>query len=132
MSNTPSSASSPGAAAPDLLRDFSADRRLLMLAAMALVVGTAGAGAAWVLLRLIDMATNLAYFGRFSTAPVSIAGNTLGPWAVLVPVAGCLIIGLVARRDLLRVRARVIHQEREREALLRPRAGRTTAPNRAG
>jgi CIC family chloride channel protein len=42
------------------------------------------------------------------------------------------VIGLVARRDLLLVRARVIHQEREREALLRPRAGRTTAPNRAG
>ena len=44
---------SPGSHGPfiDRLRDFSADRRLLLLVAMALVVGTAGAAAAWVLLR---------------------------------------------------------------------------------
>lgn len=79
------------------LRDFSSDRRLLMLAAMAVVVGTAGAGAAWVLSRLIYLVTNLAYFGRFSAAATSIAGNSLGAWAALVPVAGCLLIGLMAR-----------------------------------
>ncbi|MGH8304420.1 MAG: chloride channel protein, partial [Steroidobacteraceae bacterium] len=79
------------------LRDFSSDRRLLSLAAMAIVVGTGGAGAAWALSRLINVVTHLAYFGRFSAAPVSIADHTLGPWAVLVPIAGCLIIGLMAR-----------------------------------
>jgi chloride channel protein, CIC family len=79
------------------LRDFSSDRRLLMIAAMAVVVGTAGAGAAWALSRLIYFVTNLAYFGRFSAAATSIAGNSLGYWAALVPVAGCLLIGLMAR-----------------------------------
>jgi chloride channel protein, CIC family len=79
------------------LRDFSSDRRLLMIAAMAIVVGTAGAGAAWALTRLIYLVTNLAYFGRLSAAPTSIAGNSLGLWAALVPVAGCLLIGLMAR-----------------------------------
>jgi hypothetical protein len=64
----------------DTLRDFSADRRLLILAAMALVVGSAGACAAWTLTRLIALATNLAYYGRWSAAPVSIAGNHLGLW----------------------------------------------------
>lgn len=39
------------------LGDFTADRRLLMLAAMALVVGGGGAGAAWLLIRLITLAT---------------------------------------------------------------------------
>jgi chloride channel protein, CIC family len=31
------------------LRDFTADRRVLILAALAVVVGSAGAGAAWAL-----------------------------------------------------------------------------------
>ena len=79
------------------LRDFSSDARLLMIAAMAVVVGTAGAGAAWALSRLIYFVTNLAYFGRLSDAATSIAGNSLGYWAALVPVAGCLVIGLMAR-----------------------------------
>ncbi len=86
----------PHATTPEL-RDFSSDRRLLVLAAMAVVVGSGGAAAAWALSRLINLVTNLAYFGRWSDAAVSIAGNTLGWWAVLLPVGGCLVIGLMAR-----------------------------------
>ena len=41
----------------DTLRDFSTDRRLLILAVMALAIGSAGAGAAWALTRLIDTYT---------------------------------------------------------------------------
>jgi H+/Cl- antiporter ClcA len=79
------------------LRDFTADRRVLILAALALVAGTGGAGAAWVLSRLINFVTNLAWFGAWSTAPVNIADNTLGLFSVLIPIAGCLVIGLMAR-----------------------------------
>jgi chloride channel protein, CIC family len=81
----------------DGLRDFSADHRLITLAAMALVVGTGGAVAAWALLHLINLVTNIAYFGKFSYATASIAANTLGADGVLIPIAGCLIIGLMAR-----------------------------------
>src|ERR1700754_111204 len=97
----------------DTLRDFSADRRLLILAAMALVVGSAGAGAAWALTRLIALATNLAYYGRWSADPVSIAGNSLGLWPVLVPVAGCLIIGLMARYGSEKIRGHGIPEALE-------------------
>ena len=51
---------STGVSARDTLRDFSTDRRILLLVAMALVVGTAGAVAAWALLHLIYFATNIA------------------------------------------------------------------------
>jgi H+/Cl- antiporter ClcA/CBS domain-containing protein len=71
---------------------------------MALIVGTAGAGAAWMLLHLINFVTNLAYFGKFSTVPVSIADNTLGLASVLVPISGCLIIGLMARYGSEKIR----------------------------
>jgi len=97
----------------ETLRDFSADRRLLILAAMALIVGSAGAGAAWALTRLIALATNLAYYGRLSAAPVSITGNALGWWAVLVPVAGCVVIGLMARYGSEKIRGHGIPEAME-------------------
>ena len=90
--------------AHDRLRDFTADRRVLILAALAVVAGTTGAGAAWILARLINLVTNLAYFGKLSVAPVIIADNTLGLVAILVPIAGCLIIGLMARYGSEKIR----------------------------
>ncbi len=88
----------------DKLRDFTADHRVLILAAMAVVVGSAGAGAAWALSRLINLVTNLAYFGVFSGAPVTIAGNHLGAASILIPVIGCLIVGLMARYGSEKIR----------------------------
>ncbi len=79
------------------LGDFSADWRLLLLAGMALLVGAGGTGAAWILVKLIALATNLAWFGDFSFAAVSPANATPGVWTVLTPALGGLIIGLMAR-----------------------------------
>ena len=79
------------------LGDHSADLRMLMLAAAALVVGTGGALGAWVLLRLIAVATNLFWFARLSAAPVDIAHAHVGPMVVAIPVIGSVIVGLMAR-----------------------------------
>jgi chloride channel protein, CIC family len=97
----------------DRLRDFSADRRLLLLAALAPIVGTAGAAAAAVLLCLINLATNLAYYGRIDPGPASIIGNHLGWYAALVPMAGCLIVGLMARFGSERIRGHGIPEAME-------------------
>jgi len=97
----------------DGLRDFSADRRLLLLAAMAPVVGTAGAVAAWVLLHLIYFVTSLAYYGHASAAPVGIVGHHLGLYAILIPVAGCLVIGLMARFGSEKIRGHGIPEAME-------------------
>lgn len=64
---------------------------------MALVTGSLGAASAWALLKLIALFTNLAYLHRFSTAPYRLAQASLGPLSVLVPVAGGLLVGLMAR-----------------------------------
>ena len=79
------------------LGDFSADPRVLILVAMAIVVGAGGAGSAWLLIKLIALATNLSWFGRFSFVTVSPANAMLGPWTVAVPALGGLAIGLMAR-----------------------------------
>jgi len=70
---------------------------MLLLALMALVVGTGGALGAWLLLKLIAIATNLFWFGRLSSAPVSIIDARLGIGTLFIPVLGSLIVGLMAR-----------------------------------
>jgi chloride channel protein, CIC family len=95
------------------LRDFSADRRVLVLCAMAVVVGTGGAVAAWGLLHLIELVTNLAYFGRLSGTYVTPIGSPLGPAAALVPVIGCLVVGFMARYGSERIRGHGIPEALE-------------------
>ena len=70
---------------------------MLVLAAMALVVGTGGAAAAWLLVHLIAIVTNLAWYGRLSAGPAQIADAGAGLLTVAIPVIGSLIIGLMAR-----------------------------------
>lgn len=79
------------------LADFRADRRLLMLVAKAVVIGVAGTLAAWMLLALIALVTNLVWFGKLDAAAVSLAQATPSLWMVCVPVLGGLVIGLMAR-----------------------------------
>ena len=79
----------------DTLRDFTADRSLLILTAMSLVTGTMGAASAWVLLKLIALVTNLAYFQRWSF--VFQTPTHLPTWSIAVPVVGSIIVGLIAR-----------------------------------
>jgi H+/Cl- antiporter ClcA len=77
---------------------------VLVLSAMALLIGTMGAGSAWVLLKLIYLFTNLAYFQRMSAAPIHFAGMHLAPWTIAIPVVGSLIVGLMARYGSEKIR----------------------------
>lgn len=65
----------PGQRGRRQLADFRADPRLLLLAAMALVIGTGGAFAALVLVKLIALVTNLVWFGALDTVtrPMALA-----------------------------------------------------------
>jgi H+/Cl- antiporter ClcA len=91
------SKTSTGQTAAPSLGDFTTDRRVLLLIAMALVVGAGGAAAAWLLLRLIGLFTNVIWFGRFSTETASLAGLSPSWWVVAAPAIGGLVIGLMAR-----------------------------------
>lgn len=86
------------------LGDFTTTIRVLLLAVIALGIGALSAFVALALLRLIGLFTNLFYYGRWSTDLVSPAGNSLGIFAVLIPVIGGLIIGLMARYGSERIR----------------------------
>lgn len=80
------------------LGDFTVTPRVALIAALALPIGAVASVAAWGLLRLIGLITNLIFFQRVSTDLVSPGGHH-GPWwlILLAPVAGGLIVGLMAR-----------------------------------
>src|SRR6266480_4469358 len=86
------------------LGDFSTTLRVLPISALAMGIGALCAFVALALLRLIGLFTNLFYFGRWNTAMISPAGNHLGGYSVLVPIAGALIIGVMARYGSERIR----------------------------
>ena len=88
----------------DHLGDFTTTARVVPIAALAVVIGIVAAFVAAALLSLIGFFTNIFFFQRFSTALVTPSGHHLGPFVVLVPVVGALIIGLMARYGSERIR----------------------------
>jgi chloride channel protein, CIC family len=89
---------------PHHLGDFTATSRMLVIAALAIVIGAGGAVLAWALLRLIDLFTNLFYYRTWSFHEASPAGNSLGWLALFVPIVGGLILGVMARFGSDRIR----------------------------
>jgi H+/Cl- antiporter ClcA/CBS domain-containing protein len=79
------------------LGDFTTDWRVLMLVAMAVLVGAGGAVSAWVLLHMIWLTTNLVWLHTFSAESLSLAGLKPNVWMVAIPAVGGLVIGLMAR-----------------------------------
>jgi chloride channel protein, CIC family len=86
-----------GSASRAHLRDFNAGPRMIMLSGLGVLLGIAGATLAWILLHLIYAATNLFNFQRLSWSFVSPAQNNLHWLAILVPVVGGILIGVMAR-----------------------------------
>jgi CIC family chloride channel protein len=79
------------------LGDFTTDRRVLILVAMAVCVGAGGAVAAWLLLRVIALCTSLVWLQTFSVQNLPLTSVKPSAWMVMAPALGGLIIGLMAR-----------------------------------
>ncbi|TCJ14551.1 CBS domain-containing protein [Flaviaesturariibacter flavus] len=93
---------------------FSPDKkRLLYVSALAVFLGACVSLIAKVLVLLIDLITNLAFFGRLSLHPASPAEHHYGGWVVVVPVVGGLIVGLMARYGSRAIRGHGIPEAME-------------------
>src|ERR1700722_14690713 len=101
------------AASVDSLSDFTTDSRVLLLSAMALVIGAVSALVAWVLVWLIAVITNLAFFHTFSSAHTTPQDAHLGIWVIIPPVVGALIIGVMARYGSPKIRGHGIPEALE-------------------
>jgi chloride channel protein, CIC family len=87
------------------LGDFTLGPRVLPITAVALVVGAASAVTAFALLRLIGLITNAVFYQRVSTSLVAPGAQRHSPWLILLaPIAGGLVVGLMARYGSERIR----------------------------
>jgi CIC family chloride channel protein len=97
------------------------DRRVVTIAAIAVLVGIGAAVLANVLTHLIGLITNLAYFGRVSAAFTAPGIERLGAWSIVVPLAGAFIVGIMARYGAAAIRGHGIPEVMERVLYARSR-----------
>ena len=95
------------------LSDFTMPRSVLKLIPHSIIIGIAGAFIALILLDLIGLITNLLYYQRFDLSLISPRNNTLGWLAILIPMAGGLVVGLMARYGSERIRGHGIPEAME-------------------
>lgn len=93
------------------------DRRVIFISLVAIVIAIAAAFIARLLIGLIGIVTNVAFFGRWSTAFSSPADNHLGAWVIAVPVIGGLIVGVMARYGSQAIRGHGIPEAMEQVLL---------------
>jgi chloride channel protein, CIC family len=98
------------------LGDFTTTPAVLRLVPLALVVGAIGAGISLALLDAIGFVTNLLYYQRVSVRLVSPGAGAakLGLLALVIPIGGGLIVGLMARFGSEQIRGHGIPEAMER------------------
>lgn len=95
------------------LGDFTLNASTVRLALLAAPLGAVVAGVALALLDLIGAIGHLVYTGTLSTSIAPIDTGVLGPLSVLVPVAGGLIVGAMAKLGSERIRGHGIPEAME-------------------
>jgi H+/Cl- antiporter ClcA/CBS domain-containing protein len=89
----------------------------VFISALGLLLGVASSLVAQVLVHMIGLITNLAYFHRWSFEPVSFVGVTLPLWTIGVPVIGGVIVGIMARYGSSAIRGHGIPEAMEKVLL---------------
>ena len=93
------------------------DRRILIISAWSIALAIVTGFVAQILVSLIGLITNIAFYGRVSTVFVSPAHNRLGWAVVIVPVIGGVIVGLMARYGSKAIRGHGIPEAMEQVLL---------------
>jgi chloride channel protein, CIC family len=71
--------------------------RMVYLSVLAAILGLVGGGAAWVLLHLIGLITNLALFHRFGWELPPTTALVAGPWIPVAAMAGAFLVSCLAK-----------------------------------
>ena len=93
------------------------DKRAVLISAMSVALAIVTGLVAQLLVRIIDLVTNLSFYGRLSTRSVSPAGHHLGWFVLLIPPAGGLIVGFMARYGSKAIRGHGIPEAMEQVLL---------------
>ncbi|HET8774829.1 MAG TPA: chloride channel protein [Thermoanaerobaculia bacterium] len=93
------------------------DRRAVLICSLSVGLALVTGFIARLLVAIIDVVTNLAFYGRLSLAAVSPAGHSLGWAVVFVPVLGGVVVGLMARYGSAAIRGHGIPEAMEQVLL---------------
>jgi H+/Cl- antiporter ClcA/CBS domain-containing protein len=89
------------------------DRRVVIIAALCVALGGVAGLVAQVLVHLISLITNIAFFHRISVELVSPANAHVGLWVLLIPVVGGVLVGFMARYGSKAIRGHGIPEAME-------------------
>jgi chloride channel protein, CIC family len=87
--------------------------RIVLMSFLAAGVGLLAGIVAYILYKLIGLFTNLCFFHEATTTFRSVGGDHLGVWVILVPVAGGLIVGLMAKYGSSKIKGHGIPEAME-------------------
>lgn len=88
-------------------------KRLAIICILAMILGIASTLVAKILLLSINLFTNIFYFQTVSVAEASPADHTLGWTAILIPIIGGLIVGVMAKFGSAAIRGHGIPEAME-------------------
>ena len=95
-------------------RDREEIRQLVIFSCFAVAMGILGAVSAWLLYHLINIFTGFAYFHRFTTkSPLYPPAHGLGIMALIIPIIGGLLVGVMAKYGTDRIRGHGIPEAME-------------------
>ncbi len=83
------------------------------MSGLAAGIGVIAGVIAYVLYKLIGLFTNLFFFHEWTTAFRSVGSHHLGAWVILVPVAGGLIVGVMAKYGSSKIKGHGIPEAME-------------------
>ena len=87
--------------------------RIAMVSFLAAAIGLIAGLVAFVLYKLIGFFTNLFFFHKLSADFTSVRFHSLGPWVILVPVIGGLIVGVMAKYGTSKIKGHGIPEAME-------------------
>ncbi|HET7586665.1 MAG TPA: chloride channel protein [Gammaproteobacteria bacterium] len=95
--------------------------RILFIALLSAAIGLIAGFVAFGLYKLIGLITNLVFFGRVATDFPHLYHSPAGAWVILIPVAGALLVGIMAKYGTDKIRGHGIPEAMEAIAVNRSR-----------
>ncbi len=87
--------------------------RIVLVSVLAAGIGLVAGLVAFLLYKLIGLFTNLVFFHRWDATFVSARLNHLGPWVILMPVIGGIIVGFMAKYGTPKIKGHGIPEAME-------------------
>jgi H+/Cl- antiporter ClcA len=119
--SAPATIAVTGAQSSDVRLGEPAHFRMVLISFLAGGIGLMAGLIAFVLYKLIGLVTNIVFYHRFVADFISARHNQLGPWVILMPVIGGIIVGFMAKYGTPKIKGHGIPEAMEAVLMNRSR-----------